>query len=749
MTSTPFRTRRYLALLLPVLLAACMDQAPTIPSTRPEAVAAGAGPMESHQVGTGTHVVNLGFEGNTYGINDAGQVTGSTRRYAGDRPHTFVWTPASPGANTGLLRILPGLALRDSSIGFGINGNGQIAGTSRNSAGYDRATLWTPDGAGGYKAKDLGVIASPGLHSGGTAVSNAGHVTGHAQNAAGAQHAFLWTPAFPGDTTGVMRDLGTLGGARSQGRDVNSAGWVVGESLTASGQRQAFLWTPATGMIGLGTPDWQSSTAAGINEAGQIVGAIGAGSFVWTPSAPGATTGTLRYLSRLPTATYARAINEQGVVVGTMAESNEYHGMIWTAEGGLRMLPSAHSYGDRGDAFAVNSSGHVTGWAVVLENGNPVRRPVIWRNVASNVAPVAALSYPPGLVSGHRYTFSAAGSTDADGDALTYAWTYWHNNVETWVSHTSVASLQLNAGTYTLRVIVTDDDNVADTVWTTLAVEQNLPPDVSVAGGPVTVGEGVPAVIPLSVSDPNQATDTTEVRGLYYQWFWGDGSSSVGRGGRKYADQGVYTVKLYVTDRGGMMDSLTTQVTVTNSRPSAVVTATNTTYEASPYTIAASSPSDPGTADRATLQFAFDCGRGGGYGAFGTTRTVTCPALVDQDTFVTRTKVRDKDGAETEYLRTVRVNNARPVVQAQLADPAAPRGPVAFRFTDAGALDGPWQYRVRRGNGTYSAWMPATPGQWITTPSYAYPSGTHAEAVYVRDKDGGIGYSAPVTLTVP
>ncbi|HST63406.1 MAG TPA: hypothetical protein VLK84_32140, partial [Longimicrobium sp.] len=114
-----------------------------------------------------------------------------------------------------------------------------------------------------------------------------------------------------------------------------------------------------------------------------------------------------------------------------------------------------------------------------------------------------------------------------------------------------------------------------------------------------------------------------------------------------------------------------------------------------------------------------------------------------------RAKVRDKDGAEREYVRTVRVVNARPVVQAQLADPNAPQGPVAFRFTDGGTADGPWTYRVRRGNGTYTAWLPATPGTWITTPAYAYPSGSHNEAVYVRDKDGGIGYSAPVTLVVP
>jgi probable HAF family extracellular repeat protein len=745
--------RRALALLLPVLLAACVDQGPTV-ATEPQAVAAGTGPVESHQVGTGTHVINLGVPGTAYDINDAGVVAGTTQP-SGAKPRGFVWTPASPGATTGTLQTLPALSVRDSSLAYGINANGQVVGTSRNPIGRERATLWTPDGSGGYHARDLGVIAYNGLHSWGAGISNAGHVTGHAHNAARALRAFLWTPASPGDTAGTMQDLGTLGGTRSYGRAVNSSGWVVGESYTADGYIRAFLWTPGTGMISL-LPGSAYSTAAAINEAGQIVGTNGARAFLWTPSAPGATTGTVRDLGTLPTyqgtSSAGRGLNEQGMVVGTAKLGTHDLGMIWTEEGGMRDLPTDGTSGFVGAAHAINSSGHVAGWTVVTENGNKVNRPVIWRGVADNTAPVAALSYSAGLVSGHRYVFDASGSTDVDGDALAYEWTYWYKNVATGVNHpTSRATIKLDSvGEYTLRLIVTDDDYARDTIITTLAVEQNLPPSVEVAGGPITIGEGIPAVIPLTVSDPNQATDTAEVSTLYYQWFWGDGSSSIGKaGGRKYADQGVYTVKLYVTDRGGMVDSLTTQVTVTNSPPSAVVAATNTTYEGSTYTISASSPSDPGTADRPTLQFAFDCGRGGGYGAFSATRTMTCPALADQDTFQVRAKVRDKDGAETQYLRTVRVNNARPVVQAQLADPNAPQGPIAFRFTDAGTNDGPWEYRVRRGNATYSAWMPATPGQWITTPGYSYPSGSHNESVYVRDKDGGIGYSAPVTLTVP
>ncbi len=730
-------TSRVSAVALLALLAACADRTPTA-ARAPVADAEAVAPLAAAMTGGSGQVIPLGM--GALAINDAGQVAGSGH----------VWTPVSPGATTGTLQPLPVTAGGTQARAYGINENGVAVGLLKNGAGYNRAIVWTPDGLGGFAATDLVPSA---LYAWAYDISDAGHITGSVQNAAAAQtRAFRWTPSAPGATTGTLQDLGTLGGTRSDGHAVNSHGAVVGTSLMPDGRSRAFIWTPASGMVSLGLlPGALDSYALDINEAGQVAGHSGGRAFLWTPASPGATTGTLRDLGVIgyTGATYAQGLNDAGDVVGRGYDGNRStFGIIWSEELGLRRLPDE----GWGDAHDINNSGYAAGNAYYRNSsGAVVTDGVIWRGVASNGPPVAALSVPASAVSRHRYVLDASGSTDPDGDELKYTWVVTYGGTPEGISGDSsrLAYTFKEPGVYTVHVYVSDDEARRDTAEATVTVEQNLPPSVTLTGGPVTVGEGIKAVLPFSVSDPNQATDTTEVSTMAYSWVWSDGRSYTGTGWRTFPDQGTYTFTLSARDRGGLVGSVTSTVTVTNTAPTMVVHVPASTLEGATYTITASSPSDAGTADRPTLQFTFDCGRGGGYGAFSTTRAATCPALADQDTFNTRAKVRDKDGGEREYVRVVRVVNARPVVQAQLADPNAPQGPVAFRFTDGGVADGPWQYRVRRGNGTYTAWMPATPGTWITTPAYAYPSGSHAEAVYVRDKDGGIGYSAPVTLVVP
>jgi PKD repeat protein len=62
---------------------------------------------------------------------------------------------------------------------------------------------------------------------------------------------------------------------------------------------------------------------------------------------------------------------------------------------------------------------------------------------------------------------SGAGSSDADGDALEFAWSFGDGNSGTGVttSHTYAS-----AGTFTVRLIVTDTRGIADTTSTTATV---------------------------------------------------------------------------------------------------------------------------------------------------------------------------------------------------------------------------------------------------------------------------------------
>jgi probable HAF family extracellular repeat protein len=113
-----------------------------------------------------------------------------------------------------------------------------------------------------------------GSNAMGSAINAVGDVAGYDEDASGVRRALVWRRTPTG--WGAPEYLGTLGrGSGAAG--INNAGQVVGssevhESHDGLFHQHAFVWSPFQGMVDLGSRDTDSS-ASDINDLGQIVGA--------------------------------------------------------------------------------------------------------------------------------------------------------------------------------------------------------------------------------------------------------------------------------------------------------------------------------------------------------------------------------------------------------------------------------------------------------------------------------------------
>jgi probable HAF family extracellular repeat protein len=187
--------------------------------------------------GVATDLGALGGNGDSQatGINDAGQVAGSTDVSGAPGYHAFRYSG-------GVMQDLGTLPDYDGSVGQAINAAGQVVGYAfRLQQGFvDHAFLY--DGTQMY---DLGTL--PGqLQSEALGINSFGQVVGWSGKGAGfstKSHAFLYTD-------GVMTDLNTLIPADSgwklmQATAINDAGQIVGYGINADNATHAFLLTPS------------------------------------------------------------------------------------------------------------------------------------------------------------------------------------------------------------------------------------------------------------------------------------------------------------------------------------------------------------------------------------------------------------------------------------------------------------------------------------------------------------------------
>ncbi len=183
---------------------------------------------------------------------------------------------------------------------------------------------------------------------------------------------------------------------------------------------------------------------------------------------------------------------------------------------------------------------------------------------ANDRAPVAATDGPYTGMEGAAVTLGAAGSSDPDGDLLTYAWDFGDGTTGTGAAPTHTWA---DNGTYVVTLTVSDPAGAEATATTSVTVFNVAPVVDAFAGAGILAHQAYSATGSFADPGADQWTGTVN---------YGDGTGEqpLALAGTSfslshvYAATGTFAVTVTVADDDGASSTKTATVTVTNVAPS-------------------------------------------------------------------------------------------------------------------------------------------------------------------------------------
>lgn len=387
-----------------------------------------------------------------------------------------------------------------------------------------------------------------------------------------------------------------------------------------------------------------------------------------------------------------------------------------------------------------------TNWSNVTKILNNTATLILWRVWADDTSnnwnstgifslsplhpPVAHFSYSPlAPYTSVTVTYNASDSYDPDGTIVSYFWDFGDGTNNTGLTTTHAYA---DNGVYAVKLTVTDNDGLTNTETKSITV-LNRPPVASFTESATTIPTGTSVYFNASTSyDPDGSI-------VSYFWTFGDGKNATGVAvSHSYADNGVYTVTLVVTDNDGTTAPATATKTSLNRAPVVMFTeSSQTVYTGTIITFDASSSYDP---DGSIVSYRWNFGD-------GNSTIVTSPMIThvysENGTYVVTLMVTDNDAATASSSSTKTVLN-RPPVAAFTYSPFTPytSQPVTLDAAESYDPDGSIvNYRWSFGDGNIT-----TITNQIVTHKYA-DNGVYTVTLTVADNDGATGVSS-ASITV-